>query len=157
MKYSDLYFEDFTIGRTFETDSRTIGAEDIIQFGETFVPLPYHTDPVAAKESMFGGLVAAGFHTCSLSFGLFIEAGVFSACAMGSPGIDRLRWKKPVKASDTLRLTATVIESSPAREEGGRNLIKLRMVTTNQDGDEVLEMHMLNFVAGRPVGQALSG
>ena len=151
MKYSDLYFEDFTIGRTFETDSRTISADDIIQFGEAFAPLPYHTDPVAAKDSMFGGLVAAGFQTCALSFGLFIESGVFSACAMGSPGVDRLRWTKPVKAGDILRVTTTILESSPAREEGGRNLIKLQMVTTNQDGDAVLEMHMLNFVAARPV------
>ena len=151
MKYSDLYFEDFTIGRTFETDSRTISADDIIQFDEAFAPLPYHTDPVAAKDSMFGGLVAAGFQTCALSFGLFIESGVFSACAMGSPGVDRLRWTKPVKAGDILRVTTTILESSPAREEGGRNLIKLQMVTTNQDGDAVLEMHMLNFVAARPV------
>ncbi len=150
MKYSDLYFEDFTVGAAFETDERTISADDIIRFGKEFAPLPYHTDPVAAKDYMFGDLVAAGFHTCSISFGLFIESDVFSACAMGSPGVDRLRWKKTVKPGDTLRVTATVLEASPARDDKGRNLIKLRFVTTNQDGDEVLEMHTLHFVASRP-------
>ena len=150
MKYSNLYFEDFSVGKSFQTDVKTVNQDDIIRFGESFAPLPYHTDPVAAKDSMFGDLVAAGFHTCAISFGLFIESGVFSACAMGSPGADRLRWKKPVKPGETLQVTATVLEASPAREEGGKNLIKLQIVTTNQDGDVVLEMQTLHFVAARP-------
>ena len=144
MKYSDLYFEDFTIGRQFVTDSRTVTAEDIIAFGRDFAPLPYHTDPEAAKDYMFGELVAAGFHTCSVSFGLFIEAGVFSACA-------KLRWKKPVRPGDTLQVTATVTEASPARDDSGRNLIKLLFETKNQNGEVVLEMHTLHFVRSRPV------
>ena len=150
MKYSDLYFEDFTVGRSFITDARTVTADDIIAFGKDFAPLPYHTDPEAAKDYMFGELVAAGFHTCSLSFGLFIEAGVFSACAMGSPGFDRLRWKKPVRPGDTLQVTATVTDASPARDDSGRNLIKLRFETKNQNGDIVLEMDTLHFVRSRP-------
>ena len=149
MKYSDLYFEDFTVGRSFETDSRTITEADIVAFGKEFAPLPYHTDPVEAKDYMFGELVAAGFHTCAVSFGLFIEAGVFSACAMGSPGFDRLRWKKPVRPGDTLTVMATVTEASPARDDSGRNLIKLRFETTNQNGEPVLEMHTLHYVRAR--------
>jgi len=150
MKYSDLYFEDFTVGRRFVTDARTVTADDIIAFGKDFAPLPYHTDPDAAKDYMFGELVAAGFHTCSVSFGLFIEAGVFSACAMGSPGFDKLRWKKPVRPGDTLQVTATVTEASPARDDSGRNLIKLLFETKNQNGEAVLEMHTLHFVRSRP-------
>lgn len=150
MKYTDLYFEDFTIDRVFETDRRTISQEEIIQFGTQFAPLPYHTDPEAAKDYMFGELVAAGFHTCSISFGLFIEAGVFSSCAMGSPGFDTLRWKKPVRPGDTLYVKATVIEVSPARDDSGRNLIKLLFQTFNQDDEPVLEMLTKHFVQSRP-------
>ena len=150
MKYSDLYFEDFTVGRLFETDSRTVSQDDIIRFGREFAPLPYHTDPVAAKDSMFGDLVAAGFQTCAISFGLVIDSGVFSACAMGSPGADRIRWKRPVKPDETLKVTATVMEASPARGENGKNLIRLQLVTTNQDDTPVLEMQTLHFVAARP-------
>jgi acyl dehydratase len=149
MKYSDLYFEDFTIGRKFETDARTISEEDIIAFGKDFAPLPYHTDPVAAKDYMFGELVAAGFHTCSVTFGLFIQSGVFSDCAMGSPGFDRLRWKMTVRPGDTLRVTATVLEASPARDDSGRNLIKVLFETWNQNDKLVLEMHSLHFVRAR--------
>lgn len=150
MKYSGLYFEDFTVGRVFETDKRIITEDDIIAFGKDFAPLPYHTDPVAAKDFMFGELVAAGFHTCALSFGLFIESGIFSDCAMGSPGMDRLRWKKPVRPGDSLQVTATILEASPARDDSGRNLIKALFETSNQDGDLVLEMHSLHFVRSRP-------
>jgi acyl dehydratase len=151
MKYNDLYFEDFTIGRVFETDKRKISQEEIINFGKQFAPLPYHTDPEEAKNYMFGELVAAGFHTCSISFGLFIEAGVFSSCAMGSPGFDNLRWKKPVRPGDTLQVAATVMEASPARDESGRNLIKLLFKTTNQDEEPVLEMQTKHFVKSRPL------
>ena len=150
MKYSGLYFEDFTVGRVFETDSRTITEADIIAFGKDFAPLPYHTDPVAAKDFMFGELVSAGFHTCAISFGLFIESGIFSDCAMGSPGMDRLRWKNPVRPGDTLQVTATIMEASPARDDSGRNLIKALFETRNQNGDLVLEMHSLHFVRSPP-------
>ncbi len=150
MKYQDLYFEDFTVGRNFETDERVITQKDIIDFGKKFAPLPYHTDPDAAKDYMFGKLVAAGFHTCAISFGLFIEAGVFSSCAMGSPGFDNLKWKKPVCPGDKLRVTAAVIDVSPAKSDTGKNLIKLLFVTLNQDGDKVLEMNTKHFVSSRP-------
>ncbi|MBO39766.1 MAG: acyl dehydratase [Rhodospirillaceae bacterium] len=150
MKYSNIYFEDFENGRVFETDTQNITAEEIISFGNKFAPLPYHTDPEAAKDYMFGELVAAGFHTCSISFGLFIRSGIFDDCAMGSPGFNKLRWKNPVRPGDSLKVTATVTDASPARDENGRNLISLSFVTTNQDNEIVLEMETRHFVRSRP-------
>ena len=150
MKYSNIFFEDFENGRVFETDTQNITAEEIISFGNKFAPLPYHTDPEAAKDYMFGELVAAGFHTCSISFGLFIRSGIFDDCAMGSPGFNKLRWKNPVRPGDSLKVTATVTDASPARDENGRNLISLSFVTTNQDNEIVLEMETRHFVRSRP-------
>ena len=150
MKYKNIYFEDFENGRVFETDTQNITAEEIISFGNKFAPLPYHTDPEAAKDYMFGELVAAGFHTCSISFGLFIRSGIFDDCAMGSPGFNKLRWKNPVRPGDSLKVTATVTDASPARDENGRNLISLSFVTTNQDNEIVLEMETRHFVRSRP-------
>ncbi len=150
MKYSNIYFEDFKNGRVFETDTEKISAKEIISFGKNFAPLPYHTDPEAAKDYMFGELVAAGFHTCSISFGLFIRSGIFDDCAMGSPGFNKLRWKNPVRPGDSLKVTATVTDASPARDENGRNLISLLFVTTNQNGEIVLEMETRHFVRSRP-------
>lgn len=149
MKYSNIYFEDFEVGRVFETDTKKITAEEIILFGNNFAPLPYHTDPEAAKNYMFGELVAAGFHTCSISFGLFIRSGIFDDCAMGSPGFNKVRWKNPVRPEDRLKVTATVTAASPARDENGRNLISLLFITTNQNNEMVLEMETRHFVRSR--------
>ena len=150
MKYSNIYFEDFEVGRVFETSIQKITAEEIISFGNDFAPLPYHTDPEAAKNYMFGELVAAGFHTCSLSFGLFIRSGIFDDCAMGSPGFNKLRWKNPVRPDDRLKVTVTVTDASPARDGNGRNLISLMFVTMNQNNEMVLEMETRHFVRSRP-------
>ncbi len=153
MQYHDLYFEDFTIDRRFETGERTIGEAEIISFGESYAPLPYHIDPEAAKESMFGGLVAAGFQTTAISFGLFIGCGIFDSCAMGSPGLDRLRWRRPVRPGDRLRVSATVMETSPAGEGKTRNFVKFLIETYNQDDEIVLEAHTMHYVRGRPAAE----
>ena len=150
MKYHDIYFEDFAVGRRFETASRTISEADIIAYGKAFAPLPYHTDVEAAKQSMFGGVVAAGLHTASVTFGLFLETGVFSECGMGSPGLEGIRWLKPVRAGDTLRVIAEVTEALPPRREGGRNLIKLMFSAVNQDAETVIEINSIHFVRARP-------
>ena len=150
MRYEDIYFEDFAVGRKFETDKRRVSEQDIIAFGKDFAPLPYHTDPEAAKATMFGEVVAAGLHTASLSFGLFVEAGVFGVCGMGSPGLDRMRWLKPVRPGDELRVIAEVSEASPARDDKGRNLIRLAFETLNQDNEVVMTMHTIHYVRSRP-------
>lgn len=149
MRYKDLFFEDFTVGRTFDTDERTIDEAEIVEFGRNYAPLPYHVDPDAAKDSMFGGLVAAGFQTAAISFGLFIDSGIFDACAMGSPGLDRLRWRLPVRPDDRLRVTATVIEASPADEGKARNFVKFLIKTFNQKDEIVLEAHTMHYVRSR--------
>lgn len=153
MHYQDLYFEDFTVGSEYQTGARTIGEEEIISFGKSYAPLPYHTDPEAAKDSMFGGLVAAGFQTAAISFGLFIGCGIFDSCALGSPGLDRLRWRRAVRPGDRLRVSAKVLEASPAGEGKTRNLVKFLIETYNQDDEIVLEAHTMHYVRARPTGE----
>ena len=150
LQYHDIYFEDFTMGRRFETGARKLSQDDIVEFGRQFARLPYHTDPEAAKDTMFGGVVAAGLHTAALAFGLFIETGVFSVCGMGSPGMDKVRWRRPVRPGDEVRAIAEVIEASPARGDGGRNLIRLAFDTMNQNDETVLIMHTMHYVKSRP-------
>ncbi len=150
LRYDDIYFEEFEVGRKFETAARRLSEQDIIAFGKDFAPLPYHTDPEAAKDTMFGEVVAAGLHTASLAFGLFVETGVFGVCGMGSPGLDRLRWLKPVRPGDELRAVATVSEASPARDDKGRNLIRLAFETLNQHDEVVMTMQTAHYVRSRP-------
>ncbi len=148
---NDLYFEDFYVGQIFESETMTLGEDEIVAFGERYAPLPYHTDPEAAKETAFGGLVAAGYQTAAATFGLFVGTGVLSACGMGSPGIDKLRWLRPVRAGDTLHVKAEIIEVSPARDDGGRDAIRIAYETTNQSDEPVMTLTSLHFVRRRSV------
>ena len=145
-----LYFEDFEVDQVYETGSHRLDAEEIVEFGKTYAPLPYHTDPEAAKDSSFGTLVAAGYQTAAVTFGLFARTGALSVSGMGSPGVDSLRWKRPVKVGDTLRVLANIVESSPAAKEGGRDAVRIRYDTLNQDDDIVMTLTSLHFVRRRP-------
>jgi acyl dehydratase len=147
----DLYFEDFHLGRKFETDTVTLSETDIIAFGKIYADLPYHTDPEAAKNSMWGSLVAPGYQTASLTFGLFVRTGVLAACGLGSPGIDKLRWLKPVLAGDSLHVIAEIVEVSPAQGDKGRDAIRISYQTINQKDEVVMAQTSLHFVKRRPV------
>jgi acyl dehydratase len=147
---NDPYFEDFFVGQKIETASRTLSESDIVSFGRSYAPLPYHTDTAAAKDTMYGGVIAAGYQTAALTFGLFVETGVFRACGMGSPGVDKLRWLKPVRPGDALRVVAEIIEVSPAQNPGGRDAIRVKYDTLNQHGETVMTLTSLHFVKRRP-------
>ena len=146
----DLYFEDFAIGQVYETSAVTLEQDDIVQFGKQYANLPYHTDPEAARKTTFAGLVAPGYQTAALTFGLFVDLGLFRASGMGSPGIDKLRWLKPVRPGDALHVSAEVIEVSPAQSTSGRNAVRFRYDTINQDGDKVMTVTSLHFLKRRP-------
>ena len=146
----DLYFEDFSIGQVYETSAITLEQDDIVQFGKQYANLPYHTDPEAACKTTFAGLVAPGYQTAALTFGLFVDLGLFRASGMGSPGIDKLRWLKPVRPGDALHVSAEVIEVSPAQSTSGRNAVRFRYDTINQDGDKVMTVTSLHFLKRRP-------
>ena len=146
----DLYFEDFSIGQVYETSAITLEQDDIVQFGKQYANLPYHTDPEAARKPSFAGLVAPGYQTAALTFGLFVDLGLFRASGMGSPGIDKLRWLKPVRPGDALHVSAEVIEVSPAQSTSGRNAVRFRYDTINQDGDKVMTVTSLHFLKRRP-------
>ena len=141
-----LYFEDFREGQIYETGSYTLDEAEIVEFGTRYAPLPYHTDPEAAKTTSFGTLIAAGYQTAAVTFGLFARTGALSESGMGSPGVDSLRWKKPVRAGDTLRVLAHILEVSPARAEGGRDAVRIRYDTLNQKNEIVMTLTSLHFV-----------
>lgn len=147
---SDYYFEDFYVGQIFESDAETLSEEDIVTFGQRYAPMPYHVDPDAAKNTMFGGLVAAGYQTAALTFGLFVRTGVLAACGTGSPGVDKLRWLRPVRPGDELHVSAEIVEVSPAQFEDGRDAIRITYTTINQDDDPVMTLTSLHFVKRRP-------
>src|SRR5262245_8183730 len=104
------YFEDFRVNERFVSDGMTITEAGIIEFARQWDPQPFHTDAAFAKNWIFGGLIASGVHTIAVTLKLWIEQGVFHACSLGSPGIGAVRFPKPVRPGDTLRVVTHIVE-----------------------------------------------
>ena len=108
------YLEDFQPGVTHVSPPRTITEEEALGFARRYDAQYFHTDPVAARDSFFGGLVCGGFQTAALAWALVLDTGMFDACAIAGIGVDELRWLAPVRPGDTLRCRFTLIDSRPS-------------------------------------------
>ena len=144
------HFEDFRPGDVIELGSRTITKEAIIAFAKEFDPQVFHVDEEAAKQTIFGGLLASGWHTGSLLMRLLCDGLLARTASLGSPGIDELRWLKPVRPGDTLAGRMTVIESIPSRSKPDRGMVRSLMELRNQHGEVVLTVKGLSLLGRRP-------
>ena len=145
-----LYFEDFTVGQTRRYGSRSPTAADIIRFAREFDPQPYHTDPEAAKASIFGGLVASGLHTQALVLRMIFDQYLEGGTALASPGIDEVRWTQPVRPGDSLTVETTVTATVPSLSRPDRGLVKMKHVVAHQTGATVMTMLGMAFFKRRP-------
>jgi acyl dehydratase len=134
------YWEDLQTGMTRDLGTVTLSAEEIKEFAEQFDPQPFHLDEAAGRRSIFGNLCASGWHTSALAMKLTVENFLHEAASMGSPGVENLRWLKPVYPGDTLRLQYTVIESRPLRTRADTGLVRAAWDMFNQNGEKVLHM-----------------
>jgi acyl dehydratase len=134
------YWEDFTPGRVFETATRTLSEEDIVRFAREYDPQIYHTDKEAARNSPFGGLIASGWQTCGVTMRLMCDGYLLETSCVGSPGLEEVRWLKPVRPGDTLRLRTTVIEATPSGKQPNRGTVLFRWETLNQNGEVALSI-----------------
>ncbi|WP_224248025.1 MaoC family dehydratase [Hyalangium gracile] len=132
------YFEDFQPGEVIETGSYVVPREEIIAFAHQFDPQPFHVDEEAARRSMFGGIIASGWHTASISHRLFVEGLLRTSSSMGSPGLDELRWLLPVRPGDALSVRVEVLSVTPSRSKPDRGAVKFRMEVRNQKGEVVM-------------------
>jgi acyl dehydratase len=144
------YFEDFKPGDVIELGSRTISKERILAFAREFDPQPFHTDEEAAKRSIYGGLLPSGWHTGSLLMRILYDGLLKDTASLGSPGIDELRWLKPVRPDDTLAARMTILEAIPSRSKPDRGLIRSLMEMRNQNGEVVLTIRGLSLLGRRP-------
>ncbi len=126
-----LYFEDLTVGEQYDAGEYTIEKDEIVSFAEQFDPQPFHTDPEAAEDSMFGELVASGIHTLCLSVRLFITGFVHAErlANMGGFGMDDLRWHEPVRPGETLRVEIEVAEKTPSESRTDRGYVEFERRT----------------------------
>jgi len=141
-----LYLDDLKPGQRFTTGSATVSEAEIIAFARQFDPQYYHTDPVAAKKSLFGGLIASGFHTLSLSMRLFFDLNLWPEAAIASPGMDQVKWLKPMRPGDTISAAAEVVEVNPSASKPDRGVIIMNHPCWNQNNETILTLrcaHML--------------
>jgi acyl dehydratase len=136
----DRTFEDFQPGQVFELGSTSVTEEEIVAFARQFDPQPFHVDPQAAQESVFGGLIASGWHTGSLWMRLYVDSMLGGPSSQGSPGIEELRWLAPVRPGDTLSGRLTVLETTPSERRPDRGTVRIRGELVNQDGVTVRSM-----------------
>ena len=143
------YLEDLRPGDTFELGEETIREEEILEFARRFDAQPFHVDPEAARQSMYGGLIASGWHTASLFMGLLVRGLLFDVASLGSPGIDELRWLKPVRPGNTLRGRLTILAVRPSERHPNRGVVMLLGEMFNESGERVLSIRWPALIARR--------
>jgi acyl dehydratase len=144
------YFEDFSVGRAWEIDGPVLSKDEIVEFASRFDPQYFHVDERAAQDSPFGGLIASGWHTASICMRLICAAYLLEAASLGSPGVNEVRWLKPVRPGDRLRLKMTVLEAKPSRSKPDRGTVLHLWETFNQHGDMVMRMEGYGMFLRRP-------
>ncbi|MDP6589948.1 MAG: MaoC family dehydratase [Alphaproteobacteria bacterium] len=144
------YLDDFTTGSIFETEGKTLSEAEILDFAFKYDPQPFHMDVEAAKEGPFGGLIASGLHTMAIGLRLILQAQIFApGASLGSPGIDEIRWLKPVLPGDMLRVRGETLKVTPSRSKPDRGIVKIRTAIFNQHGEEVMSMLSMQIVKRR--------
>ena len=133
----ERYFEDFEVGQKFGSGTVTVTAEKIKAFAREFDPQPFHVDEEAARTSFFGGLAASGWHTAAMTMRLFVDSDIKPASGYIGAGGSDLRWPRPVRPGDVLRLEAEVTELRPSTSRPEIGIMKMHLVTYNQHGEPV--------------------
>lgn len=146
------YFEDFPPGATFDAGTTTVSADEIVAFARRYDPQPFHVDRAAAEASPYGGLIASGWHTAALCMRQLVDHIFGDAAGLGSPGVDELRWLRPVRPGDTLHVRLRVLEARPSRSKPDRGLVRFRVEATNQEGEVAMSLIGMGLIGRRTAG-----
>ena len=151
MKPADeRFFEDYLQGQILEFGPVLVDQEEIVEFAEKFDPQYFHTDSKRAEDSIYGGLIASGWHTASMVMRLLVENYLPVQASLGSPGVDELRWLKPVYPGDQLNVRTNVLESKRSRSKTDRGIITTLIEVINQDREMVMSLKAVNFLLLKP-------
>src|SRR5690242_10195168 len=142
---AERYFEDYHVGMVDEFGEITVTAEEIVAFARRYDPQPMHIDP----EAVPGGLIASGWHTAAMIMRLFVGHYLSKVATLPSPGIDELRWLRPVRPGDRLRVRVTVTEARPSRTKPDRGIVRSLVEVLNQHGEVVMSQRPMNLMRRR--------
>jgi acyl dehydratase len=144
----ELFLEDLSIGQTFGSGRFRIDAEGIKRFAAEFDPQPFHLDEQVALETIFGGLAASGWHTAALTMRLLVESDFKPAGGVVGAGLEELRWPRPVRPGDELRVETEIVGIRPSKSRPEQGIVKVKVTTRNQEG-EALQIYIANLVVQR--------
>jgi len=143
------FWEDFKIGERKNIGSVVVDKDEVIEFATRYDPQPFHVDEVAAKQSIYGGLIASGWHTCAMVMRLMCDSYLLQSASLGSPGLENVRWLRPVRPGDTLTAYRTIEEARVSSSRPDRGIVKTLWEVENQKGELVLTMSGVNFFLKR--------
>lgn len=138
----DFHFDELEAGQEFHGPGYTFTESGIVDFAFAYDPQPFHIDVDAAKHSHFGGLIASGFQTLAVTFRLLYQGGFLRGASLGGPGMEDVKWLKPVRPGDTIRARAKVLDLVPSKSKPDRGVLKLRVAAINQADEEVMTVTM---------------
>ncbi len=144
------YWDDYEVGQKFALGSTSFTADEIVDFGRRYDPQSFHVDADAARQSLFGGLIASGWHVTAKLMRLFVDNYVDQRTALGSPGVDEVRWLKPVRPGDTLNAWVVCAGKVPSKSRPEMGIIHEQWQATNQKGELVMTLKGTNMVRRRP-------
>lgn len=144
------YFEDYPPGAVLTAGEIRVTEADIIDFARKYDPQAMHTDPEAAARGHFGGLIASGWHTGAMMMRLFADNFLSPASSVASPGLDELRWLKPVRPGDALSLRVTILEARRSRSRPEQGIVRSLVEVLNQDGEAVMSLKPISLIRARP-------
>jgi acyl dehydratase len=150
----EWYFEDFHPGQEIDLGTRSVSEDEIIAFASQFDPQPFHVDPEAAAGSIYGGVIASGWHTCGMMMRMVVDGLMARSSSMGSPGLDSVRWLRPVRPGDTLQVRYVTKDVKASNSRPDRGVVWSKWVATNQHGEEVCTIEGMGMFARRPRGDA---
>jgi acyl dehydratase len=149
------YFEDFVPGNIIHLGQRSVSEEEIIQYATQFDPQSFHIDKEAAKESIFGGVIASGWHTCGMIMRQVVDGLLNDSSSMGSPGVDEVRWILPVRPGDTLSVTAETLDLRASTSKPDRGVVFTIWRAFNQDGQLVCTIKGMGMFGRRPTSPTI--
>jgi|TARA_R100000005_G_scaffold96134_2_gene80921 acyl dehydratase len=145
-----IYFEDIKVGTKTVSKTRTVTKEEMLAFATKYDPQPFHIDEEAAQKSIYGGLIASGWHTAAIMMRLLVDNMGNQRAGLGSPGLDNLRWLLPVRPNDTLRFESVVIDTRRSQSRPDMGIVRSEVKVYNQKDETVLSFNSIGMMMTRP-------
>jgi acyl dehydratase len=151
------YFEDFEPGQDIDLGTRTVTEDEIVAFARDYDPQPFHVDHDAAARSIYGGVIASGWHTCGMMMRMVVDGIMNRSASMGSPGLDGVRWLAPVRAGDSLNVRYQTVKVKASASRPDRGVVWSKWVAVNQHGETVCTVEGMGMFGRRPGAETRHG